>query len=99
MYAEDEEITTTVTKGSEDTHSIVDLIWIMDDIIKIYGSDGRFLAEISSKIQFEIYIIDRYDEANWRVYAQMIHEPERVLLIPVEGNDKLLISYAFTISS
>lgn len=87
VYAEDEETTTAVTKESEDTPRIGDLIWITDELVTFYGHDKRFRSEIRSKVEYEIYIIDRYNEDNWRVWIPMLNEPERVLLIPFEGYD------------
>ena len=62
-----------------------DLIWITDDVVTVWSSDKRFHMEIYPRIHYEIYIIGRYDDENWRVHIPMANEPERVLLLPVDG--------------
>ena len=62
-----------------------DLIWITDDVVTVWSPDKRFHMEIYPLIHYEIYIIGRYDDENWRVHIPMANEPERVLLLPVEG--------------
>ena len=94
VYAEDEEVTaTTEADETEVIPRTGDLIWITDEMVTFYGSDKRFRAELTSKIEYEIYIIGRYDEEYWRVYVPMLNEPERVLLIPVEGYNIEVISH------
>ena len=70
-----------------------DLIWITDEMVTYNTPDKMFDSNVSAKIQYEIYIIDRYDEDNWRVHVPMLNEPERVLLLPVDGYNITVISH------
>ena len=72
---------------------IGDLIWITDEKVSYTTPDKMFDADVSAKIDYEIYIIDRYDEDHWRVHVPMLNEPKRVLLIPVEGYNIEVISH------
>ena len=60
---------------------IGDRIWVTDEKVTYTTPNKRFAADLSAKILYEIYIIDRYDEHNWRVHVPMLNEPERVLLL------------------
>ena len=92
VYAQDSEIpeekTTIVAadppEGTDNISyepQIGDMVWVTDDLVIYNTPNKRFSAKLQSKIEYEIYIIDRYDEHNWRVYIPMLNEPERVLLL------------------
>ena len=100
VHATDEYLTTTeVTTTTETTATtssevtteanepkVGDRIWINEEKMVFWDVDKSFKAEVTSKIQFEIFIISRYDEDRWRVHVPFENEPERVLLIPVDYN-------------
>lgn len=92
-YAEDKEVVTTEAEETVDVPRIGDLIWITDEKVMYQTPDKMFDANISSKIQYEIYIVDRYNDEYWRVHVPFLNEPERVLLIPVEGYNIEVISH------
>ena len=87
----DEEFTTT--DNTNDEVKAGDFVWITDDVATFWASDKKFKIDIYPNIKYEIYIIGRYDDKNWRVHIPMANEPERVLLMPVEGYNTEVVSH------
>lgn len=80
------EITTTTTSevNSMDKPRVGDKIWINEEKIIFWDADKSYKSEVTSKIQFDIYIIGLYDDEHFRVHVPYMNEPYRVLLIPVD---------------
>ena len=79
--------------STDEKPKVGDQIWITDEKITCYGSDGMFEAIFSSNSQYKIYIVGQYDDEHWRVHVPMLNEPERVLLIPVDVYNIEVISH------
>lgn len=81
-------VTTTETETiTNEEPKVGDVVWVMDSEATFWAADRMFKTTLRGTMKYDIYIIDRYDEENWRINIPMLNQPEIVLLMPVEGYD------------
>jgi len=87
MDVTDEVEATTEISEETDAESprIGDHIWITDEMVSYWASDKSMVTDLTNVIQYDIYIVGKYDEENWVVHVPVVNEPEKVTLLPVSG--------------